>query len=92
MIENLILDETTNDMSYKPADIKRISRHLSESSTGPVKQNYEDLVSCSVCMDQFDASNNLKLPKILPCQHTYCVECINNCKQCSNEPGNFECP
>ena len=56
------------------------------------KQNYEDLVSCSVCLDVFDGVNSSKLPKILPCQHTYCVECINHWMHCSSEKGKFDCP
>ena len=55
------------------------------------KQNYEELVTCSVCYDEFDSAKPLKLPKILPCQHTYCVECIKNMmhRGVNNE---FECP
>ncbi len=54
------------------------------------KQNYEDLVSCSVCLDLFDGAKELKQPKILPCQHTYCVECINHWMH--SNAGQFDCP
>lgn len=79
-------------MSYKPDDISKISRHLSESTgnVAPAKQNYEDLVSCSVCLDLFDGANTIKQPKILPCQHTYCVECINHWMHSAG--GKFDCP
>ena len=32
-----------------------------------------DGVSCSICMEQFDI--HLHVPKILPCQHTFCLIC-----------------
>lgn len=60
-------------------------------SRGFSKQNYEDLVSCPVCFDVFDSENVTKLPKILPCQHTYCVECIKNLMHCSTD-GAINCP
>jgi predicted DNA-binding protein YlxM (UPF0122 family) len=44
-----------------------------------------------VCFDVFDSVNQSKLPKILPCQHTYCVECIKNLIHCSSERS-FNCP
>ncbi len=47
-------------------------------------------MSCSVCLDLFDSDISLKLPKILPCQHTYCVECINHWMHSSD--GKFDCP
>ncbi len=56
------------------------------------KQNYEDLVSCPVCYDVFDSVKENKLPKILPCQHTYCVECVKNLVHCSSSERCFNCP
>lgn len=62
--------------------------HLLHSS----RQNYEDLVSCSICYEVYDNVNQLKAPKILPCQHTYCVECIKNLVNVSTERQAFCCP
>lgn len=56
------------------------------------KQNYEDLVNCSVCFEPFDSVNSQKLPKILPCQHVYCLECIKNLKNISNDGKKVICP
>jgi hypothetical protein len=56
------------------------------------QQNYEDLVSCSVCFDMYDRVNQLKNPKILPCQHTYCLECIKNLMTVSPQQNKFCCP
>ena len=33
-----------------------------------------DRVSCVVCFEQYD--NKKRVPKILPCQHTYCLSCL----------------
>lgn len=94
-------------MSYRPSDLPNISRHLSLNHSEPMyilkklikflifffrKQNYEDLVNCSVCFEPFDNVNNQKLPKILPCQHVYCVECIKNLKNISNDGRKVTCP
>lgn len=45
-----------------------------------------------ICYDMFDSVNQAKLPKILPCQHTYCVECIKNLMHSSPERNKFSCP
>ena len=42
-------------------------------------------------MDVFDSVNQLKLPKVLPCQHTYCVQCIKSIVHCSNDKS-LTCP
>ena len=34
-----------------------------------------DRVSCSICMEQFDS--DIHVPKILPCQHTFCLNCLS---------------
>jgi hypothetical protein len=56
------------------------------------QQKYEDLVVCSVCYDAFDGVNQMKLPKILPCQHIYCVDCITNVLKRSMGGSCFDCP
>jgi hypothetical protein len=33
----------------------------------------DELTTCSVCMERYTS------PKVLPCQPTFCVECITNC-------------
>ena len=35
-----------------------------------------DRVSCGVCMNQYD--NNTHVPKLLPCQHTFCQSCLTS--------------
>ena len=44
---------------------KRAARHVSQSLT--------ELVTCSICLDQ------LRRPTMLPCQHTFCLTCLQNC-------------
>ena len=35
-----------------------------------------DRVSCGVCMEEYNRSTHL--PKLLPCQHTFCVVCLTS--------------
>ncbi|XP_063402405.1 E3 ubiquitin-protein ligase TRIM33-like [Mytilus trossulus] len=37
----------------------------------PVKEDFADLLTCSICLETF------KQPKYLPCLHTFCETCIN---------------
>ena len=32
----------------------------------------EELLECTICLEQF------KNPKMLPCQHTFCENCLQN--------------
>jgi hypothetical protein len=67
---------------------KRLKKYYLQS-----RENYEDLVSCSVCYEVFDGLSQLKTPKTLPCQHTYCSQCIQNLiKNSPSESKKFNCP
>ncbi|XP_005089573.1 E3 ubiquitin-protein ligase TRIM56 [Aplysia californica] len=47
----------------------------------------ERLLQCAVCMDEY------KDPRILPCHHTLCFECIESVVQSSSASGRFfRCP
>ena len=37
-------------------------------------QDIRDLVTCTLCFEEFNSSE--KLPKCLPCSHTFCLECM----------------
>jgi hypothetical protein len=56
----------------------------SESSRGHQNQQLDNLISCAICLGYFVD------PRILPCSHTYCLECIH--KTASSNRGEFECP
>ena len=47
-----------------------------------------DSLSCGVCFERFNSSSHL--PKILPCQHTFCKSCTDNLLH--KGKGFFECP
>ena len=36
----------------------------------------EDLITCCVCMNLFNAANKDLIPKSLPCLHTFCIKCL----------------
>ena len=47
----------------------------------------ERLLQCAVCMDEY------KDPRILPCHHTLCFECIDSVVKSSSATGRFfKCP
>ena len=43
---------------------------------------------CSVCMDNFQSDGD-KCPKLLPCSHTLCLQCL---QQLSNRRPRIQCP
>ncbi|RUS89348.1 hypothetical protein EGW08_002868 [Elysia chlorotica] len=52
-----------------------------------VERLRERLLHCSVCMDEY------RDPRILPCHHTLCLECIESVVQSSSITGRlFRCP
>ena len=48
------------------------------------KQQLENLIKCAICLKDF------KDPRILPCSHTFCLECIQ--QTAASNGGRFECP
>ena len=41
----------------------------------------------------YDCNNQFKLPKTLPCLHTFCASCLDQCiKACADQNKNFCCP
>ncbi|PIK54920.1 hypothetical protein BSL78_08203 [Apostichopus japonicus] len=51
----------------------------------PLKDLAENFFLCSVCLDQF------KEPKLLPCLHRYCSDCLETVIQASRD-GTVKCP
>ena len=49
-----------------------------------------DRVSCGVCMEQSD--NNIHVPKLLPCQHTFCNSCLCELINNSFALDTIDCP
>lgn len=47
----------------------------------------QNSISCSLCFEHYDSTSHL--PKILPCQHTFCLQCV---VQFSCENKSFSCP
>ncbi|XP_076077946.1 E3 ubiquitin-protein ligase TRIM45-like [Mytilus galloprovincialis] len=54
-----------------------------------VKESYGDLLTCTICLETF------KVPKYLPCLHTFCETCIHTYVVSSvkeDKPETFKCP
>lgn len=63
-------------LSPKPED-------ATDSECGP------DL-ECAICFSQFN--NVFRAPKILQCQHTFCLECLARMNVKSSQPDSIQCP
>ncbi|CAF1090519.1 unnamed protein product [Adineta steineri] len=48
------------------------------------KEQLEDIIKCPICLDNFNE------PRILPCSHTYCLQCIKDLA--ASNQGQFICP
>nr|XP_022302812.1 tripartite motif-containing protein 45-like [Crassostrea virginica] len=46
----------------------------------------EDMCECSICCDKYN--DNRRIPRVLPCQHTFCTNCLS--KQCRRQ--RLKCP
>ncbi|CAF1361319.1 unnamed protein product [Rotaria magnacalcarata] len=55
-----------------------------KSSNAHKKQQVDDLITCSLCLNYFAD------PRMLPCSHTYCLQCIRQIA--ASNGGQFECP
>src|SRR5262245_58217561 len=53
---------------------------------GLLSRDAEAMITCSICMEHF---NN---PKILTCQHSFCLSCLQNCLLRSPSLSNLQCP
>ncbi|EFN80610.1 RING finger protein nhl-1 [Harpegnathos saltator] len=100
--------ENVNASSSSSQETRRVSREISASSapertTDPqilssrrqiMRQHKqasggvsENALQCPICKDRF------KSPKITPCQHTFCLQCLKNQVATSNKrDGCFTCP
>ena len=50
-----------------------------------LERTISEETTCSICCDQF------KDPKMLPCQHTFCLKCLENVAKL-NDPNTVDCP
>lgn len=37
---------------------------------------FDDFVTCPVCLSEFDSVVEIRKPKFLPCSHTLCLQCV----------------
>ena len=49
-----------------------------------------DRMSCSICMEQYN--NESHVPKLLPCQHTFCLSCLTSMDKASIVETRITCP
>ena len=56
--------------------------------TPQLTKDLQDCTSCTVCMEQYD--NGIRVPKLLPCGHTFCLSCLN--PLAPQNSGEITCP
>ena len=67
---------------------------LSSTLVETVSIDYEDFnesfLTCGTCLNTFDSS--LQTPKLLPCSHTICLECLTRIVATFARDSQFRCP
>ena len=48
------------------------------------------LLECSVCYEHYD--RNTRVPKLLPCEHTFCLACLTSLSVSTGSLDEVECP
>jgi len=68
--------------------------NLSSTLVETVSIDYEDFnesfLTCGTCLNTFDAA--LQTPKLLPCSHTICLECLTRIVATFARDSQFRCP
>jgi len=59
---------------------------MADDSSRDIRQQLYGIAECSVCYDTF------KEPRTLPCQHTYCKQCIQRVIESSTSDDRAPCP
>ena len=50
-----------------------------------LQRQISEQINCSICLDRFDH------PRILPCQHSFCLDCLQDVAR-ENNPNTVDCP
>ncbi len=61
--------------------LTRVSSKMAEAILGD-----HDQYSCSICLEL------LRDPVTIPCGHSYCMSCINECWNTNDQKGTYRCP
>lgn len=77
-----MIDEPTITLtpSGRHPGINMVTGTISES----IKEQLEEIIQCAICHD------NLSDPRVLPCSHTFCLQCMKDVASHNN--GQFVCP
>lgn len=75
-----IYDEFTNPTKKSNSfeNLRKIPKEEDSTNNNHIKPNIKDrkILNCTICMEKFNNKVSLK-----PCQHEYCLECIENWKK-----------
>ena len=61
------------------------------AATNTAKRKLEDILTCCLCFELYNSTQ--KVPKALPCQHTFCAPCLDKYMETADEHGEeYKCP
>ena len=81
-VKGCMIDELTitlTPLARRPG-INMVTGTISEA----IKEQLEEIIKCAICHD------NLTDPRVLPCSHTFCLQCMKDVASHNN--GQFVCP
>ena len=55
-------------------------------------QKVADHLSCPVCLEEYQPDSGLKQPRVLPCHHVYCQECLGRLQVSEGGKETVRCP
>ena len=60
-------------------------------ASASTSRQLEDILTCCLCFELYDIK--AKVPKALPCQHTFCAPCLDRCLPAADEKSQLHrCP
>ena len=71
-------------------NIMNINSTLVETVSINLEDFNESFLTCGTCLNTFDSS--LQTPKLLPCSHTICLECLTRIVATFARDSQFRCP
>jgi hypothetical protein len=50
-----------------------------------------EAIQCTICLEEYNENNELQIPRLLPCGHTFCTACLKGFFG-QKQPHTVECP
>ena len=94
ILDRQALPRRSSLISHDQTPFQVSTMNLSSTLVETVSIDYEDFnesfLTCGTCLNTFDSS--LQTPKLLPCSHTICLECLTRIVATFARDSQFRCP